>query len=479
MTPETGAPSKIRVLSGARTPPDAEALGRLEAIAALPYVAAPVVALGDLHWKPGLEVPSSTATATEDDIVLSLSSPSMNCGMTLVKTSLAAAELQDSAAIARLMTAVRDEIPRSRSAPAITRDEALDFVMGGGRAAAARYEFDPQSIAGMEERGSLFSERETDRAAVLDALDEECLARGRTSFAFIGGGNHFLEIQIVEEIRDAAAAEALGLAAGQIVVMYHTGSERLGHDLGRLYASRLKTSSNRRRKYFFRKIPLHLGRARRPGDLSRRWRYHFARRDFIPVPAGSDEGRRLMLSLKAASNFGYANRVAVLDLVRRAFTRATGRGDGAFEVIADLSHNVIGRESIGGRSLWVHRHNAVRITPPSHWPEGSLYRRIGRPSMLPGTNRTSSYLLVSREGAAATLNSADHGAGRTVERFEELGLLTPRRDRRTVKFTYRSAIPESLVNLSDEGVDEIVALLAGADVAVPAARLRPIAVLKG
>ncbi|HZE89301.1 MAG TPA: RtcB family protein [Verrucomicrobiae bacterium] len=478
MTPAGDAPPKIRILAGERTPPDAAALERLETVAALPYVAGPVVALGDLHWKPGLEVPSSTATATEDDIVLSLSSPSMNCGMTLVKTSLVAEEIHDGANISRLMMALRDHIPRTRNAPVVTRDEALEFVMRGGRAAARRYGLDLAVIAGMEEGGSLFADWEVDRAAVLDALDEECLERGRTSFAYIGGGNHFLEIQIVDEIRDAAACDALGLAVGQVVVMYHTGSERLGHDLGRLYASRLKTSSNRRRRYFFRKIPLHLGRVRRPGDLARRLRYHFARRQFIPVPAESPEGRRMLLSLKAASNYGYANRVAVLELVRRAFFKATGRKE-SFEVIADLSHNVIGKETIAGRPLWIHRHNSVRLTPPSQWPEGSLYRRIGRPSMLPGTNRTSSYLLVGREGAAGTLNSADHGAGRTVERFEEQGLLTPRRDRRTMKFTYRSAIPESLVHLSDEGVDEIVALLAGADVAVPAARLRPIAVLKG
>jgi tRNA-splicing ligase RtcB len=99
--------------------------------------------------------------------------------------------------------------------------------------------------------------------------------------------------------------------------------------------------------------------------------------------------------------------------------------------------------------------------------------------MLPGTNRTSSYLMLSREGAATTLHSADHGAGRTVERFEEMGLSHPRRDRRTLKFTYGSVIPEVLVHSSDEGVDEVVSLLGRAGIAVPALRMRPLAVLKG
>jgi len=453
---------------------------RLRSVADLPYVAAPVVALGDLHWKPGLETPSSTATATACDIVLSFSSPAMNCGMTLVRTPFSVEEAGGDGFLARFMANLRDEMPRSRRDPIITRDEALSFVMGGAVSASAHYALDLRALAGVEQRGSLFADGEVDRSAILNALDERCLEHGRRSFAYIGGGNHFLEVQALEEVLDPAACGALGLRAGQVLVMYHTGSERLGHDLARLYAVRLKTSRNRRRKYFFRKIPLHLARGiRAPGDLARRWRYHFARRDYIPVPADSADGRRLMVSLKAAGNFGYANRAAVLDLMLRAFRRTTGRRQDSFEVIADLSHNVIAHERIGGRDLWVHRHNAVRLRPPSAWPAGSLYRLIGQPAMLPGTNRSSSYLILGREGAASTLHSADHGAGRAVDLFEEAGWCRPRDGRRTLKFTYHSAIPEVLTHLSDEGIDEIVALLARADVAAPAARLRPLAVLKG
>jgi len=470
----------IRLFTGEKTAPDAPTMKRLEQVAALPYVAAPVVGLGDLHWKPGLETPSSTATATENDIVLSFSSPSMNCGMTLVSTPLGLEEAAGNGDLARIMTAIREEIPRSRHEPIVSRDEAFRFAIGGARAVSERFGIDPKYLAGVEQGGSLFAEGEVDSGAVRDALDEKTLEHGRSSFAYVGGGNHFVEIQVVEEVLEPQAASALGLQAGRIVIMYHTGSERFGHDLGRLYASRIKTSSNRRRKYFFRKIPLHLGRGvRGPGDLVRRWRYHFARKDYIPVPADSVEGRRLLISLKAAGNYGYANRAAVLDLLRRALARATNRPNPELFVLADLSHNVIERETIGGKDLWVHRHNAVRLPPPSYWPEGSLKRRIGTLSMLPGTNRTSSYLIASREGAAATLNSADHGAGRTVDRFEEMRLSRPRPDRKTLMFTYRSAIPEILTHVTDEGVDEIVRLLGISNIAAPIVRLRPLAVLKG
>jgi tRNA-splicing ligase RtcB len=147
-------------------------------------------------------------------------------------------------------------------------------------------------------------------------------------------------------------------------------------------------------------------------------------------------------------------------------------------VLADRSHNVIARERIAGEDLWVHRHNSVRLRPPSDFPEGSFEGRFGQISMLPGTNRSSSYLILSREGAAGTLHSADHGAGRTVEIFEARGWCRPRGDRRTLKFRYNTAQAEDVAHVTDEGIDEVVDLLRHSDVAVPAVRLTPLAVLK-
>ncbi|HXI04149.1 MAG TPA: RtcB family protein [Candidatus Saccharimonadales bacterium] len=470
----------VRLLSTERTAPGEETLSRLRDIAGLPFVRGPVVALGDVHWKPRMETPSSTATATEGEIVLGLSSSSQNCGMTVLSTPFGAEEAGEHSFLVRLMTRIREAIPRSRREPIITRDEAIGFALGGAAAAGRRYGLDPAVLEGIEEGGSLFGPGGADRDELLSAVDEAALEKGRLSFAFIGGGNHFLEVQAVEEILDQEACRALGIAPGRIMVMFHTGSERFGSDLGRLYSVRLKTSPNRRRKYFFRKIPLHLMRGR-PGlsSAAARMGYFFSRRPYVPVPADSPDGRRLALTLKAAGNYGYANRVAVLDLILRAMKETAGGGTEGFRVVADLSHNVIAREAVDGRELWVHRHNSVRLRPPSAFPEGSLYRRIGQPSMLPGTNRSSSYILLSREGTARTLNSADHGAGRTVELFEERGWCRPRPERRTLKFGYGSPAPEIVTHVSDEGIEEVVSLLARNGVAVPAARLRPLAVLKG
>ncbi len=468
----------VRVFAGPNSSPEPSVLQRLVWVSSLPWVAEPVVALPDLHWKDRLETPSSTAIATSSDIVLSFSSPSQNCGMNLLATPIAASDLSD-VFLDRLMGELRDMLPRRRRNAAVTRDEVIAFCIGGAPAAARRYEVDAAQCRVMEAGGNMLAGHEPSREQFHAAVDKRSVEMGRYSFAYIGGGNHFLELQVVSEVIDPAACRLMGLSQGQLVAMFHTGSERLGHDLGRLYSWRRKTDPRRRRKLFWRKVGLHLMRdVGSLADLKRRWAYHFRRQDYVAVPADSREGERLRLTLDVAANYGYANRVAVTGLIQQAFRRATGDRNLALGIVADLSHNTIHRERIGGRDLWVHRHNAARTVGPSGLPDDHPYRSIGQPVMIPGTNRTSSFVVVGSEGAAASLHSVDHGAGRTVDRFESAGLLSPRPGRYTRKYTYKAPGPEILEHLSDEAIEEVMSVASAADVAHPAARLRPVAVLK-
>jgi RNA-splicing ligase RtcB len=467
----------VRVFAAPGAPPEPEALRRLEAIAGLPWVAAPVVALPDLHWKERLETPSSTAVATGDDLVLSFSSPSQNCGMNLLRLPLGETDLSPRL-IGALMDELRERIPRRRRAPVVETAEVVEFCRSGGPAAAARFGLDPDVCRTMEWGGNVLAGEEPSRGDLDAAVDREALEAGRTSFAFIGGGNHFLEIQVVTDLIDPAACRIMGLERGAVVAMFHTGSERLGHDVGRLWSWRRKTDPRRRRGLFWRKVRMHLARdVRGLADLRRRWGWHIARRDHAAVPAASAEGQRLILSLKVAANYGYANRAAVTALIQEALRRATGRASLEIGVVADLSHNTIQKERLGGRDLWVHRHNAARTVGPAGLPAGHPYASIGQPVMVPGTNRTSSYVIVGRDGAAASLFSVDHGAGRTVERFRQEGRLSPR-EGVTLKYSYRSREPEPLEHLSDEAIEAVVQVAASEGLAAPAARLRPVAVLK-
>lgn len=468
----------VRLYAGPHSAPEPEVLSRLLSVSRLPWVVEPVIALPDLHWKDRLETPSSTAIATSSEIVLSFSSPSQNCGMNLLSTPLAEEDLTD-ALLDRLMGNLRDGIPRRRRNAALAADEVIEFCLKGAPAAASRYGLDPGLCATIEAGGNTLAGEEPSRDDLKAVVDAQAIEMGRFSFAYIGGGNHFLELQVVEEIFDVEACRVMGLERGRLVAMFHTGSERLGHDLGRLYSWRRKTDPARRRRLFWRKMKLHMfHQARSLADLRRRWDYHFRKQDYAAVPADSPDGRRLAMTLKVAANYGYANRVAVTGLIQEAMRRTTGQDGLCLGIIADLSHNTIIHEKIGARRLWVHRHNAARAVGPAGLPGDHPYRVTGQPVMVPGTNRTSSYVVVARDGAQASLNSVDHGAGRTVSRFEEAGLLSPRLDRVTRKYDYGSSGPQVLPHLSDEAVEEVMSVAAAGGIAAPAARLRPVAVLK-
>ena len=468
----------VKVYAGEHSAPEPEALGRLMAVSRLPFVIEPVVALPDLHWKDRLETPSSTAVATRSEIVLGFSSPSQNCGMNLLATGLTEADVTDSF-LDHLMDTLRETVPRRRRNAAVAREEVIEFCRKGAPAAAGRYGVDPRMCATIEAGGNTLAGEEPSRDEVRAVVDAEAIEMGRFSFAYIGGGNHFLELQLVTDIIDPVACRVMGLEKGGLVAMFHTGSERLGHDLGRLYSWRRKTDPKRRRKLFWRKMKLHM--MRNNGGLAgmrRRWDYHFRKQEYVAVPAESDEGRRLALTLKLAANYGYANRVAVTGLIQEAFRRATTRHDLTLSIIADLSHNTIIRERIKGEHLWVHRHNAARVVGPAGLAADHPWKAIGQPVMVPGTNRTSSFVIVGRDGAEASLLSVDHGAGRTVARFEQEGLLTPLPDRFTRKYSYGAPAPQILQHLSDGAIDEVMSVAVKGGIAAPAARLRPIAVLK-
>ncbi len=56
----------------------------------------------------------------------------------------------------------------------------------------------------------------------------------------LGSGNHYLELQVVDRVFDAAAARAFGLSEGDLLVSIHCGSRGLGHQIGTDYLQTLR-----------------------------------------------------------------------------------------------------------------------------------------------------------------------------------------------------------------------------------------------
>lgn len=461
----------LRIYASQRLAPAAATVAALAKIAALDVLAAPVIALPDLHHKPRLECPSSVATATLEHIVLGLSSPSPNCGMALARTTLHESDLDDDALDA-LFGELARRLALTRERPALSPEQVADVMLRGAQAAIERYDLDPSTLDFMDQRGNALSES-ADPRAVLETVPRSLWAIGGHYFGLVGRGNHFLELQVVEEICDATTARAWGLEKGQVAVMYHADSGHLGAFVGRVYAHRRKNSRRGRLWEWRIKLPFHL-RAGRLRRLPHRANYHLVPRALTPIPAGSEEGQRALLALQAAGNYAYANRLAVLAALRAALRAVWGENLPAPSLLWDAPHNGIRQEQIGRADLWVHRHNAARALPPSQIPASSPFARTGQPMLLPGTERTSSYLCAVGEGTAHTLHSVDHGAGRSA-----LALGQPLPNGASTRlYTYEEGLAGLRPHLSDDGLDEVLAVLQTHAIARPVVRLRPLAVLK-
>lgn len=469
----------VKIYSSNEVDLEEEVIAELKKFSELDSGVKSIVALPDVHLKPLLESPSSTAVALKDVFSLTLSSPSQNCGMSLLRTSLNIDDMNDKF-LDDLFTEFRNNIPITRNEFRLTPDEFTQVLLKGSSWVVNKYELDPAILNHIEENGNLYTNEDPDPAMVLSAIPRSLYDLGRKGFGIMGGGNHFLELEVVEEIIDTAICEKFQLRENQIVVMFHTGSDAFGALVGRYFARRKRTLGKFQKKLSFQKVLFHLHSSKSLFDIWERWKYYFSDRVHISSPMYSDEGYRCMLSVKASANYGYANRTAIVAAVKRSFESVLNSKGFHLSIFYDLSHNSIFEEGVDGEKLWVHRHNSCRVFPPSKMSKGSIFYSTGQPVLLPGSNRTSSYICVGREGAVNSLCSIDHGAGKMIDRFEGSGRCKTLRDGKITKlYRYNSSNATDIPHLSDEGIDEVIAITSSNNIAKPVARLRPIAVLKG
>jgi RNA-splicing ligase RtcB len=219
----------------------------------------------------------------------------------------------------------------------------------------------------------------------------------------------------------------------------------------------------------------HLATARSREVFALRRQLYFAG-NCPPVALESDEGQRVMLGNVAAMNYGWAFRLTTYTELC-AIARQT-LGASAARLVTDSPHNSIYEEKVNGVRAVVHRHNACRAWGPDELSDHPLFGVTGQPLLLPGTNRTSSYVCVPGDRVAASLYSACHGAGTLIETFAANGLsITDPRRRKTLRFRYDDGAPEEVTHLDDRGVDEALAILLRHGLVRPVVRLRPMAVL--
>jgi tRNA-splicing ligase RtcB (3'-phosphate/5'-hydroxy nucleic acid ligase) len=277
----------------------------------------------------------------------------------------------------------------------------------------------------------------------------------------LGGGNHFLEIQVVDTIYDPEVADAFDLEVGRVCVMIHSGSRGLGHQICTDHVRVMQTAMTR-------------------------YQIQVPDRQLACVPVVSPEGQAYLGAMSAAANYGRANRQMLAESARDAFAKVLE--DGQLDLLYDVSHNLakLERHPVEGqtRLLCVHRKGATRALPPGHPDLPDDLRPIGQPVLIPGSMGTASHVLVGVEGGEAFASTA-HGAGRTMSRHAAVRQVGGRDLRQQLEASGISVRPRSRRGLAEEApfaykdVDEVVATCELAGLGRRVARLRPIGVVKG
>lgn len=463
---------RIRVFDGATSRADAEALATVRSTVTGLDLAAPAVVLPDFHHKSNMELPSSVVVATAESVRPTLTSASVNCGMALVAFDH---EPPGPAGIEEFYRRVKERYPYPpRHRLELTPSDVLRAATDGGSFAATRFGVDAGELERVEEFGRIDLERYGGATRLRRELPALAVQLARMRFGTVGPSNHFVELQVVEEILDPVRARPLGVAQGQLTLQYHGGAGVLAGEIGAMFGARRHNPAMLRAAMAVQKPLFHLASARSVDQVRERMRLYF-RHGCPALSRFGDEGRRLLLANAAAMNYGFAFRLATYATLRRAAEEVFGDPG---RLVVDSPHNSIYEEEVNGQGAIVHRHNACRAYPAELMPAGTVFARTGQAVLLPGTNRTSSYLCVAGGHSARSLHSACHGSGTVIEDYLKRGLSSPdARGRSTLKFGYDDHAPREVAQLDDRGVDEALAILVRHDLVRPVARMRPLAVL--
>ncbi len=443
-----------------------DSIQQLINMATLPGVVGNVCAMPDIHYGYGFPIGGVAAFDANEGVV----SPGgvgydINCGVRLIKTDLLYKDVRDK--IELIINTLFKYIPagvgsrKGSSSLKLTVSDMNEILSEGANWAIAHgygYEKDKEVI---EESGKMIG---VDTSSVSEKAKE----RGLTQIGTIGGGNHFIEIQVVDEILDAPFAKRCGIhSKDQIVIMIHTGSRGTGHQIGTDYISIMNKSLSK-------------------------YKISIVDKQLALAPIESEEGMKYISAMRAGANFAWANREVITDMVRKAFSEVFRKEDEllGIDVVYDIAHNIakIEKHKVSGseRNLLVHRKGATRAFPAGNENVAERYRDIGQPVLIPGDMGTNSYILYGLPDAMnLSFGSTCHGAGRMMSRAAA-----------TRKFSYndvknklnengiyiRSASKEGIVEEAPgayKNVNEVVAIAEGAGLSKISVKLRPIGVMKG
>jgi len=370
------------------------AIQQVANVATLPGIVDFSMAMPDIHWGYGFPIGGVAAFRTESNgNGMGVISPGgvgfdINCGVRLIRTDMVEQDIRSKQK--ELIDELYKEVPAGLGSKGkITlSDREIDSVLSiGAKWAADEGYLWESDLDVLEENGCIENSSP-------EHVSHYARTRGRKQVGSLGSGNHFLEVQKVDEVFDEEAAKAFGLFEGQAVVMMHTGSRGCGHQV----------------------CQDHLDCVLR---ASKREGIDLPDKQLAAAPLDTKEAQEYLGAMSSAANFAWANRSLISYATRKAFSNVFG-GDGkslGMDTVYDVSHNIAKIEKHSGEDLCVHRKGATRAFGPGSLDIPSKYRSFGQPVMVPGDMGTSSYVLSGTSGAMAqTFGSTCHGAGRAMGR---------------------------------------------------------------
>lgn len=434
-------------------------LTQLAHVATLPGIVGFALAMPDAHEGYGFPIGGVAATRLSDGVI----SPGgigydINCGVRLLRSSFAYPDIKDHIEV--LAQRIYHTIPSGVGQGGLVKLSSVDMdaVLRHGVAWMVKQGYATEAdMRHIESHGSLDT-------ANPDKVSQQAKDRGRDQLGTIGSGNHFVEIDIVEEVYDEKIAQAFGLWKNQVVVLIHTGSRGLGHQVATDYI-------------------------RIMSDAMGRYGIQVPDRELACVPFSSTEGADYFAAMAAAANFAWANRQMITHLVRQAWNKEFG-SESSLSLVYDVAHNIAKIEThiVDGKKqkVIVQRKGATRAFAPGHLDVPEDYRHVGQPVLIPGSMGTASYVLVGTQQAMQqTFGSCCHGAGRRMSRMAAKRSIHGKQLKEDFQHAGIYVQAGSYADLAEEApsaykdVDDVVNVVDSAGVALRVAKLRPKAVVKG
>jgi len=431
-------------------------------VAFLPGIVSSSLAMPDIHWGYGFPIGGVAATDIENGGVISPGGVGfdINCGVRMLRTNFQLDEIKGK--IKELVYALFSDIPSgvgSKGDIKVSRKEEQEILVKGAAWAVGKGYGVKEDLTYCEEEGAI-------AGADPSIISDRAYERGKAQSGTLGSGNHFLEIQVVEEIYDRGVADLFGVSEGQITVMIHSGSRGFGYQVCDEYTKKMINCLSK-------------------------YNISVPDRQLACAPVESKEGREYISAMRAAANYAWSNRQCLMYLTRLSFERVLNKSwqKMGMSLVYDVAHNIAKIETyqINGKKkkLCVHRKGATRALGPGHPALPDKYKHVGQPIIIPGDMGRNSYLLVGTKEAEKTFYSTCHGAGRLKSRsaairaFNVRSLLEELESKGiTVKASGRGIIAEEAPQAYKD-VNDVVDVVHNVGISKKVCKMRPLGVIKG